>query len=306
VDLTGAVYATGRMSGTVDFDAGIGTATVSGDAFVLKLSTGGSLTWARAFTAGLTIEPHDIAVDADGNVYSTGLFVLAADFDPDTGKSQKFILDPGTDQNGTWNTGTYVSALNSSGNFLWAKATQMIGGTGYGARVDAMALDGAGGIYIAGEFAGTADFDPGAGVYSRTSAGDADAFIWKLDTSGNFDWAGLMGGTAADRARGIAADGTGNIYVAGGFFGTADFDPGASAFNLTSAGGGDCFVAKLVQSSSLFSSSTSLLSERSEPTGDATANEFAARTKTRTSTLAVDVAFDDLAEKLSDLLLVQI
>jgi hypothetical protein len=248
---TGDVYATGQFRGKVDFDAGAGTNLLSGDAFVLKLSSAGGLTWARAFTASLIFEPHDIAVDGNGNVYSTGVYYLSADFDPGTAKSQKFILDAGTDQSGAWNAATYVSALNSNGNFLWAKSTQMVEGIGYGARAHAMALDNSGGIYIAGEFSGTADFNPGSGALQLTSAGDVDAYVWKLDTSGNFVWAGQMGGAAANRARGIGVDASGNIFVAGGFFGTADFDPGVGTFELTSNGGADLFLVKLTQASSL-------------------------------------------------------
>ena len=40
VDAAGDVYATGRASGTVDFDAGPGTTALSGTGFVMKLSTG--------------------------------------------------------------------------------------------------------------------------------------------------------------------------------------------------------------------------------------------------------------------------
>ncbi len=247
VDGVGDVYATGRMSGSVDFDPGPGSTKLTGDGFVMKLSTSGNLVWARTFTGGLTVEPHDIAVDSNGNVYSTGVFLLAVDFDPGTQKSQKFILDGGTDQNGTWNTATYVSALNSSGNFLWAKSTQMVGSLPYSARADALAIDGAGGIYIAGEFTGTGDFNPSSGAYNLTSAGDVDAFVWKLDTSGNFVWSGQMGAAGADRAHGIGVDAGGSIFVAGVFTGTADLDPGPSTYNLTGAGGNDFFIAKLVQ-----------------------------------------------------------
>jgi Beta-propeller repeat/Planctomycete extracellular len=251
VDTTGDIYATGRMSGTVDFDPGAGTTSVAGSAFVAKYTANGNIVWARAFTGGLVLEPHDIAVDSSGNVYSTGSLVLSADFDPGTNKkTQKFILDAGTADDGSWNTAGYVSALDASGNFLWAKSTQMVGGAFYQARANAIALDSLGGIYIAGDFfSGTADFDPGAGTFSLTPIGN-DAFVWKLDTSGNFVTALQIGGAGDDGAAGIDVDAAGNIYTAGYFSGTVDFDPGASTFNLTSASA-DAFVLKLTQSGAL-------------------------------------------------------
>ena len=110
-----------------------------------------------------------------------------------------------------------------------------------------MALDGSGNVYTVGLFDGTADFDPGAGAADlTTSAGDeGDIFVSKLDSNGNFVWARSMGGTSFDWVISVALDGSGNVYTVGQFYGTADFDPGAGAFNLTSAGGFDIFVSKL-------------------------------------------------------------
>ena len=54
-----------------------------------------------------------------------------------------------------------------------------------------------------------------------------------------------MGGANSDNGFGIAVDGSGNVYTTGTFRGTADFDPGADAVNLTSSGGIDIFVSKL-------------------------------------------------------------
>ena len=106
-------------------------------------------------------------------------------------------------------------------------------------------VDVSGNVYTIGHFEGTVDFDPGVGSYNLTSTGNSDVFISKLDASGNFIWAIKLGGTSIDQGLSIVVDATGNVYSAGNFYGTADFDPSTATFNLTSAGYADVFITKL-------------------------------------------------------------
>jgi hypothetical protein len=106
-----------------------------------------------------------------------------------------------------------------------------------------IAEDGFGNIYELGNFWGTVDFDPSAAVYNLTSAGVTDNFICKLDAAGNLLWAKKFGGTNYDYAENIAATPSGDLYVAGRFQLTVDFDPSASTYNLTSSGSDDAFIA---------------------------------------------------------------
>ena len=53
-----------------------------------------------------------------------------------------------------------------------------------------------------------------------------------------------IGGSADDAVNGMATDSAGNIYLAGSFQGTVDFDLGPGTDSRTSAGGNDAFVAK--------------------------------------------------------------
>src|ERR1035437_9575750 len=133
--------------------------------------------------------------------------------------------------------------LNSNAqNFLWAKS---MGGTGNDIGYS-IALDASGNVYTTGYFYGTVDFDPGAGTFNLTSAGNYALFISKLDASGNFVWAKQIGGTSSGAlGQFISLDASGNIYTTGCFFGTVDFDPGAGTSNLTSSSTNDIFVSKL-------------------------------------------------------------
>jgi len=233
VDDSGNVLTTGYFVGTVDFDPGSDTfnMTSAGGAaiFVSKLDLLGNFVWAKQMGG----RGYSIAIDGSGNVYTTGYFLWTVDFDP----------GPGTfNMTSAGSRDIFVSKLDASGNFVWAK--QMGGGLadeGY-----SIAVDSSGNVYTTGYFLFIADFDPGPGTFNMTSAGAEDIFVSKLDASGNFVWAKQMVGTFDDYGFSIAVDGSGNVLTTGTFFGTADFDPGASIFTLTSAGTEeDIFVSKL-------------------------------------------------------------
>src|SRR5258706_6482447 len=126
------------------------------------------------------------AVDAAGNVYTSGVFSNTVDFDP----------GPGT-YNLT-STGTYdmfISKLDSSGNFIWVKA--MGGNSSLDiAGGSSITLDAAGNVYITGTFEGTVDFDPGPGLFTLSVTGNfrtRASFVLKLDSDGNFIWAKQTG-----------------------------------------------------------------------------------------------------------------
>lgn len=57
-------------------------------------------------------------------------------------------------------------------------------------------------------------------------------------------WLDTMGGPGADFVRTMCSDPSGNVYIAGTFTQTVDFDPSGSTVNRTSVGGDDGYVAK--------------------------------------------------------------
>ena len=239
VDVSGNLYITGSFSGTADFNPGIGTYNLTSagesDIFINKLDSNGNFI-GRKSSAGLVMNSsRAVAVDSNGNLLITGYFSDVVDFDPGVGMAN---------YNSTGGTDIFLSKLDSSGNFIWTKA---VGGTGddYGEDI---AIDSNGNIHITGYFVSTVDFDPGIGVVNLTSAGslgETDIFVSKLDTNGNLLWAKGMGGSIFDYGYEIVVSGNGSVYTTGLFSGTADFDPGAGTYELTSAGSYDIFVSKL-------------------------------------------------------------
>jgi hypothetical protein len=100
------------------------------------------------------------------------------------------------------------------------------------------AVDGSGNVYVTGDFLGTADF--GGGEFQNTKVA-RDAFVAKLNASGNHLWSKHVAGTGTTVGRSIAVDGSGNVVVTGLFDGSVDFGGGLlSATGLSR----DVFVVK--------------------------------------------------------------
>lgn len=142
-----------------------------------------------------------------------------------------------------------------SQTFEWAKAFNgHIGGPFLETRVMgySVAVDDSGNVFTTGGYMGSADFDPGVGIFYMASNSAWDVYISKLNKDGNFLWAKSFGGistnafgTPADVGYGIVTDREGNVYVCGSFENTVDFDPGSGIYNLSSTGGENIFVMKL-------------------------------------------------------------
>ena len=238
LDSSGNVYTTGTFMNTADFDPGTGVYDLIADSvyiddiFISKLDASGNFVWAKKFGGKMFEYVNSITIDVGGNVYTTGAIYDTVDFDPGPG---------------TYNligNGAFVSKLDASGNFLWAKIiVESNSANGYSIITDAI-----GNVYTTGFFTDTADFDPGIGTYNLISgAYDGDVFISKTSALGNFISASQFKGflTAIGTGFSLAADAIGNIYVTGRFSAYVDFDPGTAIYNLTTTGSDDIFVVKL-------------------------------------------------------------
>lgn len=178
-----------------------------------------------------------VTLDDSSNVYTTGVFIGNADFDP--GSAVCILPHHPTGNN------TYISKLDSLGNFVWASSIQ-------GADVIAwgIATDHNKNVYISGLFYSTADFDPDStSVYSMTATnymnGNPDIFLLKLNRNGKFVWAKKIGSSDFESSGNMVMDENDNIYLAGRFSNTLDFDPGPGIFNLSpSFSNEEAYVAK--------------------------------------------------------------
>jgi hypothetical protein len=120
-----------------------------------------------------------------------------------------------------------------------------IGGTGYEAG-NAIAVDAAGNVYIAGETDSDQLSFPVTAGPDLTYNGGGDAFVAKVQSNGmGFSYVGYIGGSQYDHANGIAVDAAGNAYVTGGTSSDQGTFPVTLGPDLTYNRGGDAFVAKV-------------------------------------------------------------
>jgi len=150
---------------------------------------------------------YGVAVDSSGNVYVAG--------------GTNGGLDGNTNAG---NTDLFVVKYNSSGTKQW---TNQLGSSSRDSAND-VATDSSGNIYVTGTTYWELD--------GNTSAGKADLFVVKYNSSGTWQWTKQNGTDRYDEARGVATDSSGNVYVTGYTEGGLDGN--------TSVGNADLFVVK--------------------------------------------------------------
>jgi hypothetical protein len=222
---SGSISVLGDFVDTVDFDPGagvlnlIGPGTIAnGDniSFVASLNANGDLNWVKDFDQFLFYEGTFVTIDGLGNTICTGYFEESIDLDPGSGVVN-MTSNGGKD--------VFILKLDPSGEFIWSKS---IGGSLFD-EPTSIAVDHDDAIYISGNFRETVDFDPGLSVNELTSTNleSSDAFVLKLNSNGDFVWARSVGGNnSITRAVAIDADIFGNVFTAGSFSDTVDFNPG--------------------------------------------------------------------------------
>jgi hypothetical protein len=148
-----------------------------------------------------TNAPYLTAKDAQGNVY---IYCIAA-----------------------------IYKFDANGNLVWQMPVS--------AQVtrNAMTVDNKGNIYFTGYFTGNPDFEPGQGVYHVQGYAGNNIFVERYGANGTFAGAlsfNASGTSSLNAGTAIIADNAGNIYLAGQFNNTVDFDPSAGVHQLTAMG----------------------------------------------------------------------
>jgi gliding motility-associated-like protein len=221
------IYITGGFQGTVDFDHGPGTANLAGDPthrdlFLARyLASDGSYDYAD-FIGGSGANDYGRDIELDGNnLFMVVQYTSTVDFD----------FGPGTTNlnAGAGLIGMAIARYNKNTLALdWALQTPYSGG----GTTNMCIYDN--GPLMLGNYAGTQDFDPGAGTSNLTTSAGTTFAGCLLDANGNFVWAeNLAENNSVAYWNDVASNGSSTFYTAGDFSSEVALDPSTATATVT-------------------------------------------------------------------------
>lgn len=231
VDAAGNAYVTGfTYSANFPITSGALRTSFMGTskAFVLKLNPAGSGLVYSTFLGGSGADyGSGIAVDASGEAHIAG-YTASVDFPVTAGAFQPAYGGGAYDG--------FLAKLNQAGSALLFAT--YLGGLGNDTAAG-VALDPSANIYVTGQTQ-SGNF-PTLNPLQPTGS-ESDAFVVKMNSSGQVTYSTFLGGTGLNNGTGIAADASGNAYVTG-FTNAPDFPGTSTGYQSFNKGSYDAFVA---------------------------------------------------------------
>lgn len=227
VDTSGNVYAIGEFRGAAVFGAETLNSEGLSDLFVVKYSPEGNVLWAASAGGASVDRGLALAVDDAQNVYVTGFFNGAIEFnsDPSALPSGSPVELPvfGTDEALHAGRELFVAKLTATGAWEWARQAGAGGvDEGWAISVAAGVEDPVNpipdGVIVGGRGSGCVEFVDDAGDPAFGSCTSNALLIARLDNQGNWVW--RMGAAGASQPAWISdliADPNGQVFVAGAF-----------------------------------------------------------------------------------------
>ncbi len=201
---------------------------------VVQLTGSGEATvkygWTHTFGSSGFDAARAIEIDSLGNMVIGGFFEGTIDFDPSPYGTESYTAVGSRD--------AFVSKYTPAGKHLW---TWTVGST-HADEVFDLAIDSEDNVLISGEFRLTVDFNGSEMGGTYTSNGYNDVFVTRLGADGRHHWTRAFGGTSSDTGDAVAVDSKGDVFVAGSFWKTVDFDAVGGTAKRTSTGKNDVYL----------------------------------------------------------------
>ncbi|PCI93810.1 MAG: hypothetical protein COB15_15710 [Flavobacteriales bacterium] len=234
VDDSGNSYISGSFRGEIDFDNGISTdnligINLNGTGFLAKYDSNGNFLWSKISSDQEGVMYSQVNVTSNSEFLLYGFYNALSDFDLGSGTHFESVFDS--------EGGVYVAKYDGNANLIWVRTVSD------GERKWATwAGEKNGEVYLSAGYVNGFDtlvIPPDTIIRSMN-----DYFILKYDVNGSVDWNISVGGNGNEYFKSYVLDDSGNLYVAGNFQNTVDFNPGGTTNNLSSIGKNDMFVSK--------------------------------------------------------------
>jgi gliding motility-associated-like protein len=236
VNDSGEVIIAGYFSGEADFDPGPSFSVLISegktDVFFVSLNSFGYFKFCRQIGGQQNEQANDIFCDDKNQIYITGKFLDTLQF---------FSL----------NTPFSLTAVDSSEDVFIAKYKKEVvlewavslGGNENDEGLSIVA-DRCGNVFATGVFMDTALIYAVDQQQYLLADSLTDAFLVKLNTTGNLTWVKALGGKGNDAGKNLSINSVGDVFVAGMFEGELKEEPFLTPLNLFSLGLSDIFVLK--------------------------------------------------------------
>ncbi len=149
-----------------------------------------------------------LVTDLDGSSYVAGYFEGAVDFDPSRvhAGDADWLISVGEGRD------LFVAKYDPQGDLQWARALETdVTDASTPERVNEIALDQQGNLYVTGDFADTLQ----VGAHTIASAGRYDGFLLKFNAAGDALWATSWGTSLRETGSSVTVGPAGEVYVAG-------------------------------------------------------------------------------------------
>jgi len=242
-----------------------------------------ALAWATYYGGSSVDWGYGVACDQSGDVYMDGY----------TSSSSNIATVGSYLSAYSTNSNNFLVRLDDLGNVQWA--TYYYGDNFINRGSNRVSCDASGNVYLCGEVSGTPGGLATANAYQMSNAGGYDAYLAKLDGSGNVLWATFFGGYSHDGGEGVYCDPSGNVYLTG-YTESPSGIATSGAYQTSLIGVVNQFLAKFNSSGSLQWSTYyggSCLSGYlgNNLTGDGAGNIYICGTTCATSNIATTSAF---------------
>ena len=184
VDSSGNIYVLGNATGDLGNQLNQGTQ----DVYLTKYDSAGNVVWQNLVGSAGAASGYGLALDPAGGVVITGASTA----------------DLTTTSVAEGNNDSFVASYDANGNQTWIQQIPTLATN----QANAVSVDASGNIYIGGSVSGGVI---GAG---QTASGGGDAYLAKLDSSGNVLAENQFGTSGADQVSATATGSDGSLYVA--------------------------------------------------------------------------------------------